>query len=517
MPSGRPAPRSSAQGDVPGRPVSPWLDRREASIRPRLERDLDVEVAVVGGGIVGLTAALLLRREGIRVVVLEGRRIGAGVTGNTTAKVTSLHGLTYARLAAAHGEETARAYGEANEAGLATIVGLADELEIDCELRRRPNLTYTEELAKRGEIEDEVAAALAASLPASYVETTDLPFEIAAAVRFSDQAELHPLKYLDGLAAAIEGTEPRIYERTRAIGVSGDDVLVEGGRRVRAERVIVATHLPFLDRGLLFARAKPSRSFALTVRAEGPLPGGMYISTESESLRALPWDEEELLIVAGVGHTMGRGEPGEAFVALERFARDRLGATDVEHRWSAHDYESEDGLPYIGRLWPGSDRVLTASGMRKWGLAMGTTAARMMADSVLGRPSAWAEVFDPWRLPGLRGVVPLVEHNLNAGAHFLADRLAWRSGADRLAPGEGRVVGAGPRRRAVYRDEEGSLHSLSARCPHLGCIVGWNAAERTWDCPCHGSRFAPSGDVLNGPATQPLEAREPTEAPGEPG
>jgi len=501
----------SADDGLPGRAGSPWHDRPDRSARAPVDRETSVDVAVVGGGIIGLTAALELARSGARVAVLERRRVGAGVTGSTTAKLTSLHGLRYASLRSTRGEAAARAYAEINEAGIATVVGLVAELGISCDLRRKPHLAYTEDPAGRGAIEEEVEAATAAGLAVDYVEEAGLPFPIAAAARIGDQAELDPIAYLEGLVSAIEDAGSSVYEDAAAVGVTGGDVLVAGGHRVRAGRVVVATQLPFLDRGLLFARAKPSRSYALTARVATPPLGEMYISTSSptRSLRSMGWRDEELLIVAGQGHAMGHGDADESLRALVRFARERFGATGIEHRWSAHDYVSEDGLPYIGRLTPRSDRVVTATGMGKWGLAMGTTAGRMMSDSLLGRPSRWAEIFDPWRLPPLRGTVPLIEHNVDAGLAFVGDRLRRGASAEGIAPGEGRVVGAGRGRRAVYRDDAGPLHWLSARCTHLGCLVRWNGPERTWDCPCHGSRFGARGEVLSGPAVHPLEHRDP--------
>jgi len=507
---------ASSKPDLEGRPVSPWLDGRPAGARPALERDLEVDVAVIGGGIVGLTAALLASRAGARVAVLERRRIGAGVSGNTTAKITSLHGLAYSSLTSRRGAGTARAYAEANEAGLATIVELAAELGIDCDLRRKPHVVYTEDPAERGRVEDEVTAAAAAGLDVDFVADAGLPFATAAAVRASGQAELDPVRYLEGIAAELDRTGHRVYENTPVIGLSGRTVTAEGGPRVRAGHLIVATQLPFTDRALLFARARPSRSYALTARVSGPVPGGMYLSAASppRSMRSVRWRGEELAIVAGEGHPLGRGEPSERQRALERFARERLGAVAFEHRWSAHDYVPEDSLPYVGRVLPTSDRVLAATGMAKWGLAMGTTAARILVDSVLGRRGPWEGEFDPWRLPAPRGAIALVEHNLSAGARFFLDRAAWRGGTGDLAPGEGRVVGAGRGRRAVHRDDSGRLHAVSARCTHLGCIVRWNSLERTWDCPCHGSRFGPLGEVRNAPATRPLERREPPRAGG---
>ena len=491
---------------LPGRSVSAWLDGADHPPRPALEHDLEVDVAVVGGGIVGLTTALELQREGARVAVLEGRELASGVSGHTTAKLSSLHGLAYDSILSIHGLDAALVYGEANQWGIDRVERIAAEHGIACDLRRKPNFTYTEEAGRRAEIEAEVEAALAAGLPAALAERTDLPFEVEAAVRFADQAEFHPVKYLLGVATALEQGGAQIFERTRATGLAAGRIRTETGPEVAAERVIVATQLPFLDRGLFFARAHAQRSYAITARVPvGPL-AGMYLQAErpGRSLRSLPWHDDELLIVGGESHELAHGDPVEKFEALERYARERFDVAGFEHRWSAHDYLSEDGLPYVGRLWPLSDRVLTATGMGKWGLAMGTAAARILADAALGREHEWAATFDPRRIPTPRSAPRLVKRNADAGLQFIADRAKRGGDPADLAPGEGRVIGDGLGQTAVHRDDEGRLHAVSARCTHLGCIVRWNAAERTWDCPCHGSRFEATGAVANGPAVDPL-------------
>jgi glycine/D-amino acid oxidase-like deaminating enzyme/nitrite reductase/ring-hydroxylating ferredoxin subunit len=494
---------------------SPWLATAPTTDYPTLDRDVTADVAVVGAGITGLVTATLLQREGLDVVVVDQSRVATGVTGHTTAKVSSLHSLTYARLRSRFGEEGARAYGEANEAGLACIAALAEELRIECDFRRRPNYTYAATEEDLQKIEDEVEAAAAADLPASFADEVPLPFPTAGAVRFEEQAEFQPARFVIGLAEALARGGGRIFENTRALRLDdGAPCRVETtGGAVTAEHVVVATHFPFPDRGLFFARMHPERSYCIAARTGGPPVEGMFISASrpTRSIRSHPLGDEELLIVGGEGHKVGQGGPtAPRYRALEDFAREHFDVREIPYRWSTQDNLPADGLPFVGKLTPRSRASYTATGFRKWGLAMGAAAAAILRDAILRRESPWQELFDPARL-NLRASAPdLVKENANAGFHFFADRLTRRAAdsAGDLAPGEGKVVSRHGRQVAVSRDEEGAVHAVPARCTHLGCIVSWNDAERSWDCPCHGSRFAVDGSVLQGPAVHPLDGRE---------
>jgi glycine/D-amino acid oxidase-like deaminating enzyme/nitrite reductase/ring-hydroxylating ferredoxin subunit len=473
-----------------------------------------VDLVVIGAGITGLSSALSLQREGLRVAVIEQRLVGAGATGHTTAKLSSLQGLKYTRLASRRGEAAARAYATVNEHAIREIGRLVEEFEIDCDYRVRSNYTYAESPDELERIESEVEAARAAGLPAEYVDDVPLPFEVAGAVRLDDQAEFHPVRFLDGLAEAFIRAGGRIFERTQAVKLhDGEPCRVDTGRgRITARKAIVATQFPFADRALLFARMHPERSYALAAQIDGDPPPGMFINAGSavRSIRAHPVGSEELLLIGGEGHKVGQGgSTASRYERLRDFAVENFGIHSVEYRWSTQDNVSVDDAPYVGRLTPCSRGCFVATGFGKWGLAMGVAAAAILTDGVLERENALGSFFDPNRIPSRRSAGDMAIENANVAFHFFADRLTKRASlaTDDLAPGQGKVVARGPHQLAISKGGDGSVQVVSARCTHLGCIVDWNDAEQSWDCPCHGSRFSPGGEILNGPAVQPLHRR----------
>jgi glycine/D-amino acid oxidase-like deaminating enzyme/nitrite reductase/ring-hydroxylating ferredoxin subunit len=494
---------------------SPWLATAPAqAAAPELDGDVRADVAVIGGGIVGITTALLLTEAGARVVLLEADRLGHGVSGHTTAKVSSQHGLIYARLRSRFGAEAARTYGLANEAALKWIADRVRRDGIDCDFRRRVAFAYATSSRERARCEAEVRAAAAAGLPASLAEATPLPFAVAGAVRFDGQAEFHVSRYLAGLTEALAAGGCRIFERSRAVEVDTDErcVVKTPGGRVTADRVVVATHYPFLDRSLAFARVHAERSYALLCRIDGAPPEGMFISAGSptRSVRAVPLDGEELLLVGGEGHRTGTGgDTEEHYRRLEAFAREHWDVRSVEYRWSAQDPTTVDGMPYVGRLTPRGDRLLMATGFAKWGITGGTAAALILADLLQDRENPWAGLFDPYRLTVRASAAGLVKNGAEVALRFAGDRIGPLDGRslDELAPGEGSVIRHAGETVAAYRDADGSVAAVSPVCTHMGCHVTFNAAERSWDCPCHGSRFALDGSVLEGPAVHRLEQR----------
>jgi glycine/D-amino acid oxidase-like deaminating enzyme/nitrite reductase/ring-hydroxylating ferredoxin subunit len=491
---------------------SVWIDSEpEQPEHPSLSGDVHADVAVIGGGIVGITAALLLREAGVRVVLLEADRLARGVTAYTTAKVTSQHGVVYSNLRSRHGAEAARAYAEANEGGLAWIAERVERHGIDCDFRRRPAFAYVTSSRRRPEIEKEVEVAREAGLPADLVEDTPLPYAVGAAVRFGHQAEFHPRRYLLGLAGELKC---QIFEQSRAVALShGDRCVVRTlNGQVIADRVVVATHYPFLDRALAFPRVYAQRSYAICVRIAGPPPDGMFISTEgpTRSLRSVPLAGEELLLVGGEGHKVGTGgDTQRRYERLEDFAREHFEVLSVENRYSTQDGVTADGLPYVGKLNHLSGRAFMATGFAKWGITNGTAAAMILRDLALGRDNPWSSTFDPNRLTLRASARKLVAENAQVAAHFVGDRVKHPGvgSLDDIEPGEGRIVRMGREKVAAHRGEDGGVVAVSPTCTHLFCQLNWNRAERSWDCPCHGSRFTPDGRVLQGPAVRDLERK----------
>jgi glycine/D-amino acid oxidase-like deaminating enzyme/nitrite reductase/ring-hydroxylating ferredoxin subunit len=495
---------------------SVWLATTDQQRYPSLQADLDVDVAVVGGGIVGLTTALLARREGARVAVLEARQVGSGTSGNTTGKVTSQHRLLYNTLIRRHGEKKARQYAEANQAAVRQVAGLADELGIDCDLTWAPSYVWTREPRRRAAIEAEFLAARRLGLPATLTETAELPFPVEAVVGFDDQLHFHAGRYLAGLAAGLSAAGGELFENTRVLDVDEHEdaavLTTSGAATVRAQQVVLATLLPIRYAGAYFARTRPSRSYGIALRLRADAPKGMGIGADSPSRSTRPWLDPGPggLIVVGNDHQTGRQrDTAAAYRDLEEWARRTFDVEAVDYRWSSQDFITPDKLPYVGRA-PLTSRTLVATGFAKWGLSAGTAAAAMLTDIIAERDNPWLPAFDATRIGGPRTLAGVVKDNLEVGMDFVRGHLGRvkASSVEQLAPGEGGVVEVDGHTVGAYRDPAKQVHAVSLVCSHLGCGVSWNDAETTWDCPCHGSRFDIDGSVIDGPAVTPLKRVE---------
>lgn len=480
-----------------------WLDTTQGTARREPPLPTAADIVVLGAGIAGLTTAYLLARTGRSVLVLEANEIGGGVSGHTTAKLTAQHELIYHRIGSA-----AARYGGSQLAALEWVVTTAADNGIDCDLERTDSHVHTTDPAQLPELHAEVAAAVAAGMPAEFVETIDLPLGAVGAVRFRDQAQFHPRKWLLGLAELTEAAGGRIIEGVRATGLrEGEPSIVRTtAGSVRAADVVVTTHYPIFDRGLFFARLEPTRDLVVAGPASRKVTGTYLDAKTHHSVRAVPTPDGQQVIVGGEHYRVGdHVDVAARFARLEEWAREHVGLTEVRYRWSAHDMSTVDSLPYVGRYHPRASHLWVATGFGQWGMTGGTAAGLLLRDLVAGEDNEYADLYDPSRF-SLRAAGGMVSANATVAKFLAGDhvRALTGPGLSDLPPGEARVTRQGTSMVAAYRDDSGALHAVRAHCTHLGCLVAFNNAERTWDCPCHGSRFDVDGQVVQGPAVHPL-------------
>jgi len=493
-----------------------WLSTFTIDERRPLAEDLTADVCVVGAGIAGLTIAYRLALRGVKTVVLDAGPIGGGETERTTAHLAVALDEGYTELLRVHGEEAIRLAARSHADAIDEIERIAAAEEIDCGFERLTGYLFSAPDDPLAAIEAEFGASLKAGIPgvASVRSAPLTPFVTGPAIVYPRQAQFHPLRYLAGLAAAFERLGGRIFCGTRVaeiLGKAGAGVRTENGRTVAAGAVVVATNTPFNDRLVIHTKQASYRTYV--VAAE--LPG-------SGIPRALYWDMEDpyhyarmqrgpggtdALIVGGEDHKTGQqdGRPEERFDRLEAWARARfIGMGAVTHRWSGQVIGTSDGMAFIGRNPGDADNVFIVTGDCGHGLTHGTIAGLMLPDLIEGRGHAWEKLYDPSRVRAL-SVGRWTRENLNSAAQYTRHlRPAKISSVEEIKPGEGAVLNRGLSKIAVYRALDGSVVERSAVCPHLGAVVSWNPAEKTWDCPAHGSRFDHEGRVLNGPASAGL-------------
>ena len=426
-----------------------WQESARLPQFPQLWGEVSTDVLVIGGGMAGLLCAYQLQNAGVDCMVAEQKRIASGVTGNTTAKLTSQHGLIYSKLSKQFGLEAARLYLEANEKALCEYRTLSSKIPCDFEIQS--HTVYSRQ--DIGALEEELSVLSRLGYPAELVKNTALPFPIAGGIRFPHQAQFHPLKFLSGVVRNLS-----VYENTPVISLTDSGAATEHGV-IHANAVIVATHFPFLNKhGSYFLKLYQQRSYVLALR-NAPLPDGMYLDAEENGLSLRSWDGK--LLLGGGGHRTGKN--GGGWTELKAFVQSHYPDAEIVSRWATQDCMSLDGLPYIGQYSASTPNLYVATGFNKWGMTTSMAAAQILTDLVCGKENPYAALFSPSR--------SILHRQLGVNALEAAVNL--------LTPSR-------------------------KRCPHLGCALKWNEQEHSWDCPCHGSRFSGDGRLLDNPATGDL-------------
>ena len=501
---------------------SVWAETETPTFRP-LTGNTSADVCIVGAGIAGLTTAYHLQKEGFKVLVLDAGGIISGETLRTTAHLACVADDRFVNLERIHGETASRLFAESHAAAIDRIEQIAGQEKIACDFRRVDGYLFQGEKDSIEMLEEEMAAAGRAGLrPQSFLQSPPaIGFDIGPCLRFPNQAEFHPIKYLNGMIKALAASGVAFHGNTRVSEVQGGNdafVTTSNGQKVSCKHVVVATNTPFNNRYVIHTKQAAYRTYAVGFHMQSDtMPHGLYWDTNDpyHYVRLAKHDSFDVLIVGGEDHRTGQDDdPARHFGSLETWARKHFPlAGKVEYRWSGQVMEPVDGVAFIGRNPMDDDNIYIITGDSGMGMTHGTIGGMLITDLIAGRSSPWRELYDPAR-KSLRSIGEFARENLNTAAQYTD----WFTGSDvdsleKIQPGSGAVVRHNLTKIAVYRDPEGDLHQCSAVCPHLGGIVAWNDVEKSWDCPCHGSRFDVNGEVICGPAIGNLEETEALELP----
>ena len=494
------------------------MDTAETPSQSRLKESIRTDVCIIGAGIAGLTTAYLLGREGRSVVVLDDGLSGGGMTGRTTAHLTNAFDDRYLEIEKLHGEEGSRLTADSHTAAIDKINQIITVEKIDCDFEWVDGFLFCGPEHSVDLLDDELAASHRAGLTGveKIARAPIESFNTGPALRFPRQAQFHPLKYLAGLVKGVMRDDGRIFGKTHATKIEGGSqarVETSHGPVVTSDVVVVATNTPVNDRVAIHTKQAPYVTYVIGVRVpKGSVTRGLYWDTGDpyHYLRLQRENDYDVLIVGGEDHKTGQANDGnERFARLERWTRERFPQVlEVEYRWSGQVMEPVDGLAFIGRNPLDEDNVYIATGDSGQGMTHGTIAGMLLSDLIQGRKNQWEDLYSPSRIR-LKALPEYASENINVAGQY-ADYVTAGDikSEDELKPGEGAIMRESVSKIAVRRDENGNVHKLSAVCPHLGCVVGWNSTEQTWDCPCHGSRFSAEGRVYQGPANSNLAADE---------
>ncbi|MBC7692428.1 MAG: FAD-dependent oxidoreductase [Methylotenera sp.] len=508
-----------------------WTENTAQFDYPQLKGRKSVDVAIIGGGMTGLTAALLLKKAGKSVAVVEMHHVGTGESGHTTAHLTELIDTGYSQLVSDFGVSGAKTAASSGRAAIELIALLSESLDIDCDFERVPAYLYSEDRSGVSKLKKELKSLKKVGIRADYQKDIPLPFPIKGAVRIDDQAQFHPYRYMRGLASAIHGKGSFVFENSIVREVKEEKnsctVRTDAGE-ITATDVIVATNSPSFCRMTLHTKISAYRTYAMAVEVDADLSGklrnvkGLFYDTADpyHYIRSQKIDKINYWIIGGEDHKVGMEEDtDQRFAQLEAYSQERFDIKSVDYRWSGQIIEPMDGLPFIG-LNPGSSHQYLATGYSGNGMTFGTVAGMLCSDLILGVKNPWSELYDPGRIHAKASAATFLSENKDFPICFIKDRVAAPEATSlgEVSPGEGKIIKVNGKTAAVYRNLAGEVQAVSPVCTHMGCYVRFNDSEKSWDCPCHGSRFGTDGEVLNGPAKkdlQPVSLEELSEAGAE--
>lgn len=469
------------------------------------------DALVIGGGITGLTGALLLQCSGKKVVVADAHTTGFGTTGGTSAHINTFADTTYKEAESAFGKEGSKLFADAINEGFGIIRANITTYRIDCDYENKTGYVYAEDEAQAEQLKDIFEGAKAVGVPVNYTEKVPTPLPFQTALEFGGQAQFHPLKYLQALVKAFVTAGGLILENTKVETVTTEEGVhtgVASELHIKARNVIYATHIP-PGINSYSLRCAPYRSYVLGVKLKSDsYPDALVYDMQEpyHYFRTHMINDEKFMIAGGNDHKTGHGDPEKALAELEKYIRQNYDVSSVKYRWSSQYYVPVDGFPYIGQMPEAAKGIFCATGYNGNGMMLGSIAGKILSDLVQGKGSRYADIFTPSRLKPIAGFTAFVQENADVAYHFVADRFGIHEtdSLKRLEPGTGKVVKVDGKKTAVYRDEQGKIFAFSPVCTHMGCIVNWNSEEKSWDCPCHGARYDTQGQVLAGPAVHPL-------------
>lgn len=472
---------------------SVWKSKVSFKKREYLDRDIECDTVIIGGGIAGLLIGYMLKVHGIESVIIDAKQICSGNTKNTTAKITSQHELIYDNLIKEFGEEKAKHYAMANEEAIKKYKEIIEKEKIDCDFKETDAYVYSIEEDKP--IEDEYSAAIKLGIDAELVSEISVPIQIKKALKFRHQAQFNPLKFLKPISEKLT-----IYENTKATDIDiHNNVVVTDKGYISAKHIVVATHYPFFNiPGYYFLKMHQERSYVLGL--ENALDfDGMYIGIEDKGYSYRTY--KDLVLFGGVNQRTGDNEDGKAYDTLRKAAKEIFPSCSERYHWSAQDCVSLDNIPYIGHYSIKTPNIYVATGFKKWGMTSSMVSAMIISDMIRGIDNEYADIFSPSRFDLSASIKNAGNDMAKTAKNFIAQNIHIPNEyLDDVKNGEGKIINYENKKVGVYKDAKGKIFTVDTKCPHLGCELKWNADELTWDCPCHGSRFDYEGKWIEGPA-----------------